>query len=66
MDEEGRVWTSGGVTNGVDMMVAFVKKTFGEEMAGLVCALADISERSQEYPKEQLEMDFGIDFGASS
>ena len=58
VDDEGKVWSSGGVTNGIDMMVAFVKKTFGQELAGLACMLGDIQERSQEYPKEQLEMKF--------
>ena len=55
-DEEGKIWSSGGVTNGIDMMLEFIKKTFGEDLAKVVGLAGDISERSRDYPKEQLEM----------
>ncbi|KAH8112462.1 class I glutamine amidotransferase-like protein [Phellopilus nigrolimitatus] len=49
VDEEGKIWTSGMVTNGTDMVAAFLKKTFAPDLANLVCSLADVGDREQDY-----------------
>lgn len=50
---DGKVWTSGGVTNGLDMMAAFCREGFGEGEGGVVVetvlGMADVGERGQEY-----------------
>lgn len=52
VDSAGKVWTSGGVTNGLDALAAFVRKTYAPEVAGLVCTMADIGDRGQLYPDQ--------------
>ena len=51
-----KIWTSGAVTNGTDMVAAYIKDTFDPRLAKLVCALADVGDREQEYPEWQLNM----------
>jgi len=48
---DGKVWTSGGVTNGLDMMAAFMREGFGgeSELVETVLGLADVGDRGQEY-----------------
>ena len=50
--EDGKLWSSGGVTNGTDMMAAFLRETsvVAPEVVGLVCALTDVGDRAQDYP----------------
>lgn len=48
----GKIWTSGAVTNGTDMVAAYIKATFPPQLAGIVCALADVGNRDQEYSAE--------------
>ena len=60
VDEEGKIWTSGGVTNGEDMVAAFLRESdklgVSLELVKLICALADVGERGQDYPEWQLNM----------
>lgn len=58
-DEEGKIWTSGGVTNGLDMVAAFMRETMGTPVVEMVLALADTGERGVEYQGPGMEMDFG-------
>lgn len=51
-EEDGKIWTSGGVTNGHDALAAFVRKTFAPELAGLVLSIADVGDRRQSYPDQ--------------
>ena len=51
-DSTGKVWTSGGVTNGMDAVAAFVRKMYAPEVAELVCAMADVGGRGQLYPDQ--------------
>lgn len=51
-DDSGKVWTSGGVTNGYDSLAAFIRKTFAPEMAEAVCTIADVGDRGQFYPDQ--------------
>jgi len=50
---DGKVWTSGGVTNGLDMMAAFCRLKFGSgeggEVVETVLGMADVGGREQEY-----------------
>ena len=47
---DGNVWTSGLVTNGIDMVMAFIKKEY-PELAPFVCEVGDVAERSGSYEK---------------
>jgi len=47
----GKLWMSGGVTNGLDMISAFVKTQYAPEVAALVCEVAEVGDRGQEYQK---------------
>ena len=51
VDSSGKVWTSGGVTNGHDMLAAFIRKEYAPEIAELVCTMADVGGREQFYPQ---------------
>lgn len=46
----GRIWTSGAVTNGDDMVSAFLRERIGQPIAGLVMEIADVGQRDAEYP----------------
>lgn len=46
---DGKVWTSGGVTNGLDMMAEFLRVTFGTEVATAALGLADVGDRGADY-----------------
>ena len=43
------VWTSGAVTNGTDMIAAYIKEKFPPPLATFVCAGADVGDRAREY-----------------
>ncbi|KAI5118497.1 hypothetical protein M0805_003997 [Coniferiporia weirii] len=49
VDLEEKVWTSGIVSNGLDLVAAYIRKTFAPELAEFVCATADVGERGREY-----------------
>ncbi|EKM59109.1 uncharacterized protein PHACADRAFT_249334 [Phanerochaete carnosa HHB-10118-sp] len=51
-EEDGKIWTSGGVTNGNDAISAFVRKTYAPELVNLVLSGADVGERGQLYPDQ--------------
>lgn len=48
---DGDLWSSGGVTNGLDMMAAFMRERWPEKRQLIECMLeiADVGERGQEY-----------------
>ena len=39
----------GGITNGQDMVAAYIREMFNRELADLVCRMADAGERGQDY-----------------
>ena len=39
----------GGITNGQDMVAAYIRERFNGELADLVCRMADVGERGQDY-----------------
>lgn len=46
---DGKLWMSGGVTNGLDMMSAFVRSQWEPEMVEIVLGMLDVGSRGQEY-----------------
>ncbi|KAI9829092.1 MAG: hypothetical protein M1832_000115 [Thelocarpon impressellum] len=48
--KDGNIWTSGGITNGLDMVAAYLKETLPGPVAGIVLDMADVGDRGQEYP----------------
>jgi transcriptional regulator GlxA family with amidase domain len=48
--QDGKIWTSGGVSNGLDMMSAFMRQTWGGEVVETILALVDVRSRGQGYP----------------
>jgi hypothetical protein len=40
---------SGGITNGLDLTAAYLHHKVQRELADLVCAMADVGDRGQEY-----------------
>lgn len=49
VDCGGRVWSAGGITNGLEMGAAFLREVYGGPVADVVCRIADVGERGQEY-----------------
>lgn len=47
---DGNLWTSGGITNGQDMVAAYIREKWPGPLAGAMMAAADVGERPQEYP----------------
>lgn len=43
------VFDLAGITNGLDMVAAFIRQRWPGAVADIVCALADVGERKQEY-----------------
>lgn len=58
---EGELWTSGGITNGLDMVAAYLRDRMSPELAGFVCQMADVGDRAAEY--EQGKLGMGASFG---
>ena len=46
---DGKIWTSGGITNGHDMMAAYMREAFDRQLVELVLSMADVGERGQDY-----------------
>ncbi|KAL8694378.1 MAG: hypothetical protein Q9218_000943 [Villophora microphyllina] len=51
---DGKVWTSGAVANGMEMMAGFMRSEFGDrkEVVEAVLGLSDYSVRGVEYPED--------------
>ncbi len=41
--------STGGITNGLDLTAAYLRFKVQKELADMVCAMADIGDRSQDY-----------------
>ena len=50
---EGEVWTSGGVLNGIDLMVAYLREKFAKPAAEAMIMMAGVSERPLEYSQAE-------------
>lgn len=53
--QDGNVWTSGTVTNGLDMMAAFMRGYFADRAEAVEIALkaSAVAERGQEYAETE-------------
>jgi len=46
---DGNVWTSGGITNGQDMVAEYIRVRWPGPLAEVVCNMADVGGRGVEY-----------------
>ncbi|KAL1968024.1 hypothetical protein VTN77DRAFT_2153 [Rasamsonia byssochlamydoides] len=46
---DGNLWTSGGVTNGNDLIATYLKETYPGPVAQTVCAMAEVGDRPLKY-----------------
>lgn len=58
---EGELWSAGGISNGLDMVAAYVRDKMSPELGGFVCQMADVGDRGAEY--EQGKLGMGASFG---
>ncbi|OCL03526.1 PfpI endopeptidase-like protein [Glonium stellatum] len=47
--QDGKIWTSGGITNGQDMVAAYIRQRWPGPVTAVVCEMADIGSRDMEY-----------------
>jgi hypothetical protein len=55
------LWTAGGISNGCDMVGAYLREKLSPELGGFVCEMADIGDRGIEYGQGKLAT--GLGFG---
>lgn len=48
-DDSGKLWSSGGVTNGNDAVAAWIREHYPGPLSDLVLAMTDVGDRGQEY-----------------
>lgn len=46
---DGKLWTSGSVANGQQLMVAYLREKFPKEIVDLTLGMSDIADRGQEF-----------------
>jgi len=53
--QDGNFWSSGGITNGNDLVAAYARTSgrFPRPVAELVCEMAEVGERPKEYQRSQ-------------
>ena len=49
---DGKLWTSGGVTNGLDMMAAYMRETFDPQIVEVALSICDCGDRGQFYKEK--------------
>ncbi|KUL85316.1 hypothetical protein ZTR_07960 [Talaromyces verruculosus] len=47
--QDGHIWTGGGITNGIDLVAAYLKATFPTPVAEIVCSMAEVGDRPLKY-----------------
>ncbi|KAF3491305.1 ThiJ/PfpI family protein [Arthroderma uncinatum] len=47
--KDGNIWTSGGVTNGNDLVAAYLRENFPLPLVNTILAMADVGDRKLEY-----------------
>lgn len=50
---DGKIWSSGGITNGMDLAGVYIKQKW-PELADIVLTMADVEVRSEEYGESQV------------
>jgi len=53
VDEEAKLWTSGGAQTGIDMIAAYIKQHFHPAVVGFTMMAGDFEIREQKYPAAQ-------------
>ena len=50
---DGKIWTSGTITNGLDSMAAFMRERFAERagLVEMVLGMADVGDRGRDYAR---------------
>ncbi|KXJ88009.1 hypothetical protein Micbo1qcDRAFT_215360 [Microdochium bolleyi] len=54
--QDGRFWSSGGITNGNDLIAAYCRATprlFPRPLVEIACEMTDVGDRAQQYSKSQ-------------
>jgi transcriptional regulator GlxA family with amidase domain len=49
---DGKVWTSGTITNGMDMMAAYIAERFPAIISQTVLGMADVEQRGPDFPPQ--------------
>ncbi|KAE8452154.1 hypothetical protein EG329_001621 [Mollisiaceae sp. DMI_Dod_QoI] len=55
---DGNVWTSGGITNGQEMVAFYIREKFPGPMAEAVIAMADVGDKGIDYSKSRTSETF--------
>jgi hypothetical protein len=56
----GELWTTGGISNGCDMVAAYLREKMTPELADFVCSMAEVGERPVEYGRSKAGMGLGV------
>jgi len=48
---DGNFWSSGTITNGNDMVAAFIKQRYPGTLSNTICRAADVGDRGQDFPQ---------------
>ncbi|KAI0600806.1 class I glutamine amidotransferase-like protein [Biscogniauxia sp. FL1348] len=67
--QDGNFWSSGGVTNGNDLVAAYIRATrrhFPAQLAEIACELTEVGDRPQEYTNEYKMWDIIKSMGADA
>ncbi|KAI0400589.1 ThiJ/PfpI family protein [Xylaria palmicola] len=60
--QDGNLWSSGGITNGNDLVAAYARagKHFPSAVVEIACKMADVGERGQLYSESQTAFTLGM------
>ncbi|KAI1366596.1 ThiJ/PfpI family protein [Xylaria arbuscula] len=60
--QDGNFWSSGGITNGNDLVAAYARtsKHFPSAVVEIACKMADVGDRGQEYAEGQTVFTLGV------
>ncbi|ETN41137.1 uncharacterized protein HMPREF1541_03072 [Cyphellophora europaea CBS 101466] len=58
--QRGELWSTGGISNGMDMVAAYLKEKMSGELAELVCTFAEVEDRGQVYGQGKAMMGAGF------
>ena len=56
----GHIWSSGGITNGMDMTATYMRTKLPAALVDTVLMLADVDVRSQEYGQGKIAWTVGV------
>ncbi|CRG91922.1 Lipase [Talaromyces islandicus] len=47
--QDGHIWTAGGITNGNDLVAAYIRATYPSSVAETVCTMAEVGDRPMKF-----------------